>query len=443
MSQLEFTYDWMGTANDELEYTGTSAMFTLRVGTVNLTRNEDIWSKSIRDSVLVSMYPLAMWLASSWWRLNWEPLPAHGVKPDIDWRMAHELGAANHGYVWPQVAFASDTEVMQIWAAPSRSIREQSVKYINGLDTPISVTLLEYQRTVDDFINVVLERLDAISCKNTDLSNLWQIIQEDRADPQKEKYRRREAEMGYDPDVGPEQLINHALSLEMRVGPNSLSELIPVYGTQSHKGSLSAVDEIADASGLTGAPQDPRSSPPKTLPAGAPPWKRAVAAADDVRKALNNQAGLIDDKVLYDLLGLDASTIESWSPEKLSSVAVAIPQSNDHYTFIPRKRHPIGKRFELARFLGDYILTKQSKDQWLTSTDLSTSRQKFQRAFAAEFLCPIDALVDFLSGDYSESAIEEAAQHFQVSPTTVDSLLANNGYVHPIISGSLPYSLSL
>lgn len=62
--------------------------------------------------------------------------------------------------------------------------------------------------------------------------------------------------------------------------------------------------------------------------------------------------------------------------------------------------------------------------------------------FAAEFLCPIDTLVDVLKGDYSESAQEEAAEHFKVSEKTVGSLLANHGYIERV-EPQLPYRLAV
>jgi hypothetical protein len=111
-------------------------------------------------------------------------------------------------------------------------------------------------------------------------------------------------------------------------------------------------------------------------------------------------------------------------------------------------KHPIAKRFELARFIGDYILTGHTNGEWLTSTDLSTSRQKYQKAFAAEFLCPIAALREFLQEDYSESAIEDAVDHFQVSQMTVDSLLVNNRLIPSpsmldYANARLPYQLNI
>jgi hypothetical protein len=118
MTNFKFIFDWRVAGNDAPELRQTMAMLQLNIDNVNLMKNLDIWSKSVLDHTLVSAYPLALWVASSWWRLNWEPLPAHGAHPSMDWRMAHELGAANKGLVWPQIIFASDREVMQAWAVP-------------------------------------------------------------------------------------------------------------------------------------------------------------------------------------------------------------------------------------------------------------------------------------------------------------------------------------
>ncbi|OQX17060.1 MAG: hypothetical protein BWK80_39755, partial [Desulfobacteraceae bacterium IS3] len=407
MVKFKFIYDWRVAGNDAPEFRNTMADLALHVGNVNLMKNEDIWSRTIRESVLVSAYPLAIWLASSWWRLNWEPLPAPGFVPSVDWRMAHEPGAADHGFVWPRIIFASDCERMQIWAAPSGENENQSVRYLNGLDKPAFITLADFQYGAEDFINAVISRLNALDCRNTDLSNLWQLIQEDCSDAESAKYRRLEAEMGYDPDECPEELMNKALALENKMGAAALSELAPVYGKSQTP--LSAIEEIADSPGLLGKPDVP--SFVTSVPQGEP-WQRAVADAGLLRRALGNPHGMIDNAKICELLGIKAGEVEAWSPVKRNDTAIAVPESENQFRFIPRKKHPTGKRFELARFIGDYLLTGHTEGQWLTSTDLRTSRQKYQKAFAAEFLCPIAALQGFLQNDYSEDAVEDAAQHF-------------------------------
>jgi len=445
MTRFKFTHEWLAAGVDAPEHIHTTAMLALHIGDVNLMQNEDIWSKTVRESALVSTYPLAMWLASSWWRLNWEPLPSHGVRPSLDWRMAHEVGAANHGFVWPKIVFASDSEAIQIWAVASNANSQQSIRYLNGLDLPASIPLADFQRGVEDFITAVLNRLNAMNCQDTDLLHLWQLIQEDRADPQSTTYRRLEAEMGYDPDECSEELMDKALALGQEIGAAALSELAPVYGKPATQAPLSAIKEIADSPGLIGKPTAPLTAKGGTSPQGAP-WQRAVAAADTMRQALGNQHNVINNTELYELLGLTASEVEQWSPAKHNETSIAVPGPKGQYKFMPRKKHPIAKRFELARFLGDYLLTGQTHAQWLASTDLATSRQKYQRAFAAEFLCPINALQEFLQNDYSESAIDDAAQYYQVSQQAVNSLLANNGLISPAFmvdyaEARLPYKL--
>lgn len=445
MIKFEFTFDWLAAGNDVPEYVETTAMLAMHVGNVNLMQNQDIWSKSIRDSVLISTYPLAMWLASSWWRLNWEPLPAHGTRPNVDWRMAHELGAANHGFVWPQVIFASDSEVVQIWSVTSNPNSQQAVRYLNGLDKPVSIALTDFQRGIENFITGVLNRLDAMNYKDTELFHLWQLIQEDRTNLDRERYRRLEAEMGYDPDECSQKLMNKALELGDTIGASAFSELAPIYGKLATQSPLTAIEEIGSASGLVGKPTELRSS--ISPPSSGVPWQRAVASAGEIRQTIGNKKDIIDNDNLFGLLGLCASNVEQWSPVKRNKVSVAVPETQGNYKFLPRKKHPIAKRFELARFLGDFILTDQMHSQWLTSTDLATSRQKYQKAFAAEFLCPISALQEFLDDDYSESSIEDASQHFQVSSMTVNSLLANNGLIQPSWANfdgvMVPYQLGI
>lgn len=441
MTRFKFTHDWQAAGNDAPEYRHTMARLALHIGNVSLMKSEDIWSRTIRDSVLVSAYPLALWLASAWWRLNWEPRPFG--PPPLDWRMAHELGAANHGYVWPKVVFESDGETMQVWAAASDMNNEQqSVRYLNGLDAPAVIELADFQRGVEDFITAVLHRLDALDCQDTDLANLWQLIQEERADPQSSNYRRMEAEMGYDPDECPDDIMDKAMALKQRMGGAALSELAPVYGKPDAHKPLAAIEEIADGPGLFGAPAVPDC--PGDFPSTAVPWQRAAAAARALRQALGNPHNTITNNDLYGLLGLKTADVEQWSPARRNHVALAIPGTQDHFKFIPRKKHPLGKRFELARLLGDYIFTSKAEPRWLATTDLHTSRQKYQRAFAAEFLCPVAALQDFLQGDYSEPAIEDAAQHFEVSRQAVEPLLINNGLIPaPFYASSrLPYSLN-
>lgn len=434
MSDISFTCEWLSAGQDAPELRDTTARFTLRVGGVSLTQNEDVWSKTVRDSVLLSAYPLATWLAASWWRLNYEPLPKHGVTPTVDWRMGHEIGAANHGFVWPRIVLAPDGEAIQVWAAPSSPSGIQSVRYLTGLEAPRSIPAQNFQHAVDQFIGTVLSRLHAMGHPDTELAALWNLVREDRASPETLKERSIEAQMGYDPQECPPEVMAEALRLDAQMGAAALAELAPVFGGAS----LGKISDLASTVGLQGKPEIPHVN---VLSSAQPPWQRAVETAGRLRQATGIGGEPIDDVSLYGFLGLKAKAVDAWEPPPRPAAGLAVPTTHEGLKYVPRKRHPRAKRFEFARFLADLLNSDAKVPRWLTTTDLATSRQKFQRAFAAEFLCPIHSLVSFLGGDFSEAAVEDAGTHFGVSDQTVESLLANNGYIAPrAVIDSLPYN---
>jgi hypothetical protein len=416
VNSLSLNFDWLTSGNDAPEIRQTMGMFGLKVGEISLTRNEDTWSQTIRDSVLVSAYPLATWLASSWWRLLYEPLPPTGTRPSVSWKMAHELTAANQGFIWPRVILASDTELMQIWSTPSNAVEQQSVRYINSLYRPFPVNLLEFEETAKAFIESVLSRLDATGVSDTPLAGLWQEVHEELTDPYASQYRRREAELGFDPDECPEAFVQDALTLVEKMGGETFSEVAPVYSKDMLEAGLlsTTIDELIQESGLDGKPEV--SVDHSALQEFSKvPWQKANKLATLLRDKIDLKEEPVTDDQLYDLLGLHKNEYEAFDPPPKRRASVAVPSEQTGFKFHTRKRHPIAKRFELARFIGDHLLRENHGESWLANTDLRTSRQKYQRAFAAEFLCPLSSLCAYLENDYSESAIEDASEHFKVS----------------------------
>lgn len=440
MSMAEFRINakWMASASGEPEVRATAALVDMYVDGVCLTRNQDIWAETVRDNVFVSAYPLAMWFAASWWRLNYEPLPAQ--QPGHDWRMVHELGAANHGFVWPRVIFVPDGESIHLWAAASLT-PDQSVQYLQSLEVPRLLPLGDFQQGVQRFLHSVLARLDAKDLAGSDLAQLWGVLQEDLADPEAVRRRKLEAELGFDPEECPEDALDAALLWEQKVGDEALTELAPAIASSGGSPDLTSLSQLEMGDGVVGTPTvSPHAI--DHLDHGAP-WERAVHDARALRRALGNIGEPLSSRTLFDLLGLPVADRGHLSvPDGRAPVAVAIPLDGQRMKFVPRRRNPVGQRFEFARFLGEYLRFPGDRKGWLASTDLATSRQKYQRAFAAEFLCPLDSLTSFLGGDFSSYAIDEAADKFEVSEQVVTNLLLNNGYIHHHWSRGLPYRVA-
>lgn len=76
MPGMSIELKWLPPFQGTPEIGRTSATIQIRFGSENATRSLDAWSESVQDSARVPAYPLAIWLASSWWRIRWEPLPS-------------------------------------------------------------------------------------------------------------------------------------------------------------------------------------------------------------------------------------------------------------------------------------------------------------------------------------------------------------------------------
>jgi len=353
------------------------------------------------------------------------------------------MGAAGHGYVWPAIMLATDGEVVQVWAKPSTPNSGQSVRYINSLKCPARIAIIDFQAEISEFVESVLLRLRCAGLTDTPLSNLWKFVQEDSGDCVAIRMRRLEAQLGYDPEECSDEILTKAVALEDLIGEQAVFELAPAFRPAQGKTMLEEIQRLADLPGLPANPRLDRLSL-TAYERKQPPWELGVSAAHQVRAKVGNLHGPISSADFYAILGLDSRSVADWIPQSRQKAAVALPCSAGGLLLKPRKRHPKGQRFEFARLLGAWLAEDPSSSGWLASTDSPTSRQKFQRAFAAEFLCPIQSLTKFLDGDFSETAIEEAAATFDVSEMTVESLLANGGLIsQPLSHNGFPYDCAV
>ncbi len=362
MQKLDLTFEWEGSGKDSPEIELSMGMFKLTGGETCLTRNVDLWARTVKEIVLVSAYPLATWLAGNWWRLMYEPLPPQSLKPSANWRMAHEMAAADHGFLWPNVIMATDSEKLQIWAKPSNPDVGQAIKYLNGLAVPVSVDMKDFVKIIDNFFDNVLSRLDATGVKETDLFHLWNITLQERADAESARYRKTEAEMGFEPDECPEDIVAGSIELAARLGAGNLSELTPVCGKLSAKGPLQEIRELLATKGVKGRPDFlSRGFSVADAPARYQPWYQANERARQTRKMLANPSNAISTQTICDLLGLRADDINAWQPLSRQQISLAVQKDDGFLDFFPRKKLTTAIRFELARFLGDYLLSDQNE----------------------------------------------------------------------------------
>ncbi len=422
------TTNWTTLSKGSCEEKASGTSLKIQVRDHVVTKILDKESSSVRDVVHVSAYPLALWLASSWWRLRWEPYKTY--PPTFSWRMAHEMPSAGHGYIWPPLTLASEGDEVEIACLPHDSSEISPIEYLTKFRETIPASSFEH--SIDSFIQNILQRLDQENIKSTDLQLLWNEVLQERLSPEATQYRKFEALSGYDPDEAPEALIEELIQLSAQAGTEAVQEIAPCIGQESSMDTLKKIQEFANEAGIEGKIELPSSisNSVHKQPQITKPWELGWSLAKIARKELGISTGPIDDTLLSDILQITPKDLlqnSTNAPIKRLGLALQCPQSQKLvYHF--RQGVRTTKRFEAARFLGDYILSSD-QNSWYPTTNFKTKRQKIQRAFAAEFLCPIEELSKLLDNDFSEESWEEGADTFGVSPFCISSHLANNSYI--------------
>lgn len=421
MSDFEIVVDqWLAREHGDEIARATLGQVELRSDGRSLTLLEDRLARTNRHFANLSAYDLAIWLASNWWRLLWEP-----ERPESDWCMAHSLAAIGGGYVWPDVTLLSDGEQFQVQVKATRGEKWEPIRYLENGDFFLSVG--EFEVAVDSFVESVLARLAGCQIAETGLHLLWQELRSERLTPEIATVRRLEALMGFDAAAAPDALLDELLVNARQEGDTAVDEVVAGFPRTAPE-TLKQLNENLNTRGvlLDSTMVKELEGHRNDWNLAGPPWARAEAAARVAREIWSLNGKPVQNEELAALVGAD--------PRLLTGQVVAgVPMPAAKWTTPDRKawnvllksRWEVGRRFDLCRLIADGLVAPEG-ELLLPATTAKTSRQKFQRAFAQEFLCPSDALLKWLgSSSPDDEDIEGAARHFDVSPLLIRSKLAN------------------
>lgn len=426
---LRFDWEWLAYPELPAEEAATFADLTIRLNDKALTRLYDVAARTERDGLFAAAYPLALFLAENWWRLRWEPAPASLSSATPHWRLAHSIAAAGAGYVWPNITFHSDGERIFVHAGPHNS-ESSAVQFVSRAQGVLDAR--EFEAEIDHFLGGVVARLQAWGQPETELAQLWQTVQAERTDDQASERRRLEAMAGLDPDAAPEELLDELLQLEQRLGPSAIRELVAASQRNTPK-DVQTLEQALRERGVQYRAPEAVQSP---IEAAAPPWKRAIETARAARRAWGLTEGPLDNASLAAIVDIPPDQLDSMAPEAVPySASLHTGEEDNRLVFRTGHRH--GRRFAIGRLMGDAFYSPGEGRTLAAATDARTGRQKFQRAFAQELLCPFDALSEFLgypgrpegpaeANPPNEDRIEEAADYFDVSPMLVQNTLVNH-----------------
>lgn len=421
VTDLRMALDWERLDVGSSEERACFGMLVVQLGGTLLTEGHDGFIDCFRRGPLVSGYHLAEWLAWNWWRLTHEPRPD---APAGDWQLTHCMSTVGEGYLWPNITIWSDRQRTVLGAQPTHPQGFSAYRYT--ADRTIVLPTTGFVSALDQFMAQIQGKLRADGVALTNFDRIWGEVLEERAAPDLAYYRELEAVLGRDADEDDDSQIQGLIADAESLGRDALIELSA--GSRPGQSPTTAAEIRSWAADLG---QDTRPADTAAItgldlsrPAERPAWRLGCEAARLVRAQHGLSLEPLPDRRLAELCAVAPASLDTARSAPLAFCLDHGPCGQGSIVY--RSTYRTGRRFELARLLGDR-LTGTLDERLIPLTRGNTYRQKVQRAFAAELLCPFDALGAFLDGDYSEQAREDAAQYFEISERAVSTQLVNHG----------------
>ncbi len=418
-SDLTIDFEWERLGEGPPQERSCFGMLQIALGDIQLAEGQDGFVERLRRGPLVSGYHFAEWLAWNWWRLTRE---SRADNPPQDWYFAHCLGTVGSGYLWPNITIYTDRERTLLVAKPTHPQGFSAFRFT--ADWTAAVPRATFESALDSLMAQIQGKLRADGIAQTNFDRIWDEVVAERTDPEAAAYRELEATLGYDPGEGDPAEVRSRLDDATRLGRDAIIELSAAHRPGLPPATTAQIIAWAhelgsevrpqDAAGVAGLDLGPRGN--------TPPWLQGYKAARALRQQHNLAAEPLADDLLAELCGTSPKLLQ---PSQSAPLTFGLDASLESGRIVLRSNFKTGRRFDLARILGDRIASGLAEPM-IPVTGSHTYRQQLQRAFAAELLCPYDALEAFLAGDYSEPARDDAAQYFKVSERTVTTLLVNH-----------------
>ena len=365
---------------------------------------------------------LAFWLVDHWWRLRCECVPIFGPTPD--WRLAHELASIG-SYAWPRLAIWGEGDRIGFLSRSDPPGVVGPVRYLT--DALVYVSAETFEAEADRFLDLIATEKTRFASDSAALRTQIDALSVERRDPELAAWRRLEAQLGYDVDEAPEDLIAALHEFEREYGASAIAEVaLATQGDQAAavlEAEIRAANEKhwqCDLHRITLLVGQIDRNPTDT------PWHLGEIAASKVRAAVGHPNGPLPNHVLAEILSVRHHALKGVHSSRELPYGLRLNTGRRRGEVVAlSSRWSADRRFEFSRALGDAIWSESERLGPITRA--KSERQKFQRAFAQSLLCPYEALRVYISDDTSDGALAAAARHFHVSDRLIRSLLVNKG----------------
>ena len=405
----------------------TLCNFVVSHGSDVLTKGTHVFEEAKKyrneDGPFVPAYTVAEWMATSYWRLchepaitdrDWGDSSSIELPPTVksQWYTNHHLSGIGSGFDWPNILFEPDGEKVTVKSADTAapSVFDCPGKGVFRIDTE------ELERALQSFIKDTVKQLESSGIKESELHDAWGELRDEIDDPDTALYRRIEAMFGFEPGEGDGQ-VDVLFQDYDRIGERGFIELashIRMGNLSGRKGNRKLdVEELDSVAGQAGhgtkvADAFRFSACPEAMNSYG--IRRAYQVgremAKDARREASLNGGPVDNAKLAGMAAVKADVLGDQSPSATIPLTFTSQPRRNSEKLVLKPGLESSRRFDVARVISDRIIAAES-ERYHFVVDSHNYRQRFQRAFAAEFLCPRDELKSLLSSYSSTESDEE------------------------------------
>lgn len=408
---MRFSTEWIDEApNASAEERATLCRLRLFAADENACVFVDPASSKVFDHVTVPAVHLAEGLATDWWSI-------FGGRD-----REHPIRRYRTGFALPDVRFAFDGSTFEVRGDQS-SYDNPNVKFLRVDSETVSREAAE--TTLAAFVEDAVARLAGAGVSNSEAGLRWSRVSASLADPDERAFCEAAGALDADPYATSEV---DARFIEQAAGLFSGEALIEFLAGVGNAGRADLLGWVRSARTRVGEQSrlPELHAAAKRIDAGSlrVPGERSWATGYRAARALRGAMDIPSHERLTSLAGIAGRMgCPTYAPTPGVAGIAALVTRDDEDVRIHVRRCDVGngdwasqaERFAFARAVGDVVCFRDARCSVVNGLR-SAERQAAGRAFAAEFLAPIDGILDMRDGGCDD---DEIAGAFHVSPQVV------------------------